>query len=127
MQAHQSFTDLCVFVLVLGAGKLSMALAQVAEKNASWIEHITGPLGALFAMAIGIWWLSNRNSKMDAERAAREAAQDLKDEKNQALRTEELRCVTEALTKTAVIVEQNQEVLRQTTRALDKHHCHKEP
>lgn len=127
MTPHQSFTDLCVFVLVLGAGKLSMALAQTINENSTWLNHITGPLGALFAMAVGIWWLSSRNAKMDAERAAREAAQELKDEKQLEQRTEALRCMTEALTKTTIIVEQNQEVLRQTTRALDKHQCHKQP
>jgi hypothetical protein len=124
MQPHQSFTDLCVIALTLTTGKICMMLAQVVTPaDAALIDKITGPFGALVAMAIGIWYLSLRNKKMDAKLEERQKIQDAKDAENLKKSEESTRVMTEALVKTSMIVEQNQRIIERCVEALDNHPC----
>ena len=124
MQPHQSFTDLCVFTLSLVTGKVCMMLAQaVSPTDAALIDKITGPFGALVAMAIGIWYLSVRNKKMDAKLEERQKIQDAKEAETLRRSEESVKTMTEALVKTGMIVEQNGRIIERCVEALDNHPC----
>lgn len=124
MQPHQSFTDLCVIALTLATGKVCMLLSQVfTSSDAALIDKITGPFGALVAMAIGIWYLSVRNKKMDAKLEERQKIQDAKETENLKKSEESTKAMTEALVKTSMIVEQNQRIIERCVEALDNHPC----
>lgn len=124
MQPHQSFTDLCVIALTLATGKVCMMLAQVVTPaDAALIDKITGPFGALVAMAIGIWYLSVRNKKMDAKLEERQKIQDAKEAETLRRSEESVKTMTEALVKTGMIVEQNGRIIERCVEALDNHPC----
>lgn len=126
MQPHQSFTDVCVFGLSLLVGKICLITAQVfTPADAALIDKITGPFGALVAMAVGIWYLSTRNKKMDAKLEERQKVQDEKEAENLRRSEESVKAMTEALTKTSIVVEQNQRVIEKCIDALENHPCTK--
>lgn len=124
MQPHQSFTDLCVLAIALGAGKLSITIAQVGPAP-DWLGNLLGPLGALIAMSAGIMWLSARNKKMDEARDIREQLQDKKDAAHIESQAESIRIMTEAVTRSSIIIEQNNRLMETNTRALNNHSCTK--
>ena len=122
MTPHQSFTELCAIAIAVMGGKLFGAVAQTIP-SPDWFDRLTGPLGALFAMGIMIWWLSNRNAKQDAKLDEKQKLQDEKDEAHLQSRVEAMRVMTEALESTKSVVAQNNKILEKTSRALEKHKC----
>jgi hypothetical protein len=115
MNSQEAFTDACALAAAIGAGKISLFLAQAVPSD-TWYSHLIGPGGALFTMAVCIWWLSRRNAVLDEREA-----------KVTEARIESLKQITEALTKSTVIIEQNQEVLHSAADALKRHPCIHQP
>ena len=124
MTPHQSFTDLAAIVIAVIGGKLSIALAQTLNPP-DWIDRITGPLGALVTMAIGIAWLSQRNAKQDAKIEARQAEKDKEDALHKAAQIETAKQLAETNTRLQIAIDQNTRVIETNSRALDKHPCTK--
>jgi len=122
MTPHQSFTELCAIAIAITGGKLFSVAAQTMP-SPDWFERLTGPLGALFAMGIMIWWLSNRNAKQDAKLEEKQKVQDLKDAENLEARIEAMKVMTEALESSKNVVVQNSKILEKVGKALDKHKC----
>lgn len=110
-------------------GKICIMLAQASATTTETllIDKITGPFGALVAMAIGIWYLSVRNKKMDAKLDERQKIQDAKDAETLRIREEAVKTMTEALVKTSMVVEQNQRIIERCVEALDNHPCTEDP
>ena len=122
MTPHQSFTELCAIAIAITSGKLFGVVAQTIP-TPDWFDRLTGPLGALFAMGIMIWWLSNRNAKQDAKLEEKQKMQDIKDDQHLQSRVEAMRVMTEALESTKNVLVQNSKILEKTSRALEKHKC----
>jgi hypothetical protein len=122
MTPHQSFTELCAIAIAITGGKLFGVVAQTIPTS-DWFERLTGPLGALFAMGIMIWWLSNRNAKQDAKLEEKQKMQDIKDDQHLQSRVEAMRVMTEALESTKRVVAQNNKILERNSKALERHKC----
>jgi hypothetical protein len=123
MQPHQSIADVATLGLAVITGKFCLVLAQVPDPSIT--DKLTGPLGALFAMAIGIWYLNERTKKLDAKNDERQKLQDEKDAETLRRSEESVKSMTEALTKTSLVVEQNQRIIEKCVSALDNHPCSK--
>lgn len=135
MTPHQSFCDLSAIAVAYGAGKVSILIAQTIP-SPDWIDKVTGPLGALVTMAIGIWYLSQRNAKQDAKIEERQKITDAKIEERQRHADEKEEVVTQAridmiekltqtISETRAVVAQNTQVIERNSRALDRHPCQK--
>lgn len=122
MTPHQSFTDLATLIFCVVAGKLSIVLAQ-AMNPPDWIDRITGPLGALVVMAIGVAWLSHRNAKQDAKIDERQKCKDADDAAHRAAQIETARQLAETSTRLQIAIEQNSRIIETNSRALEKHPC----
>ena len=122
MTPHQSFTELCAISIAITGGKLFGVVAQTIP-SPDWFDRLTGPLGALFAMGIMVWWLSSRNAKQDAKLEEKQKLQDQRDEAHLQSRVEAMRVMTEALESTKSVVAQINVTLNRNTKALDRHKC----
>jgi len=101
-----------------------MVIAQ--NTSPDWMAPIMGPLGALFCMGVGIWWLSNRNAKQDAKLDENKKEQDELNKATLATQIEATRIMTAALEASKNVLAQNAIVLEKASRSLDKHKCHDE-
>jgi hypothetical protein len=123
MQPHQSIADIITLGVAVITGKVCLVLAQMPDPT--FVEKIAGPLGGIFAMAIAIWYLNERTKKLDAKNDERQKLQDVKDAETLRRSEESVKSMTEALTKTSIVVEQNQRVIERCVDALDNHPCAK--
>jgi hypothetical protein len=123
MQPHQSIADIITLGLAVITGKICLVLAEIPD--ASFIEKLAGPLGGIFAMAIAIWYLNDRTKKLDAKNDERQKLQDVKDAEQLRRSEEHVKSMTEALTKTSIVVEQNQRIIEKCVDALENHPCAK--
>ena len=122
MTPHQSFTDLATFMFCVVAGKISIVLAQTISPP-DWIDRITGPLGALVVMAIGVAWLSHRNAKQDAKIDERQKVKDAEDAAHKIAQIETAKQLAETNTRLQIAIDQNTRIIETNSRALDKHPC----
>ena len=104
------------------AGKISTVVAQTVPAS-DWLDKLTGPLGALVAMGIGIWWLSARNTKQDAKIEAQQKVQDEKDAEHLESRIQSRKIMTEALESTKAVVAHCAVILEKSAKALENHDC----
>ena len=111
MNSQEAFTDAVALAAAITGGKISLFVAQTMPAE-SVFSHLIGPFGGIFTMAVCIWWLSRRNAVLDEREA-----------KVTEARIESLKQITEALTKSTIVIEQNQEVLHSAAEALKKHPC----
>jgi hypothetical protein len=123
MQPHQSIADVITLGLAVITGKICLVLAQMPDP--SFIEKLAGPLGGIFAMAIAIWYLNDKTKKLDAKNDERQKLQDVKDAETLRRSEESVKSMTEALTKTSIVVEQNQRIIERCVDALENHPCSK--
>jgi len=123
MQPHQSIADIITLGVAVITGKVCLVLAQMPDPT--FVEKIAGPLGGIFAMAIAIWYLNERTKKLDAKNDERQKLQDVKDAETLRRSEESVKSMTEALTKTSIVVEQNQRVIEKCIDALGNHPCSK--
>lgn len=121
MQPHQSIVDVVTLGLAVITGKVCLVLAQIPDPTI--VEKLAGPLGGVLAMAIAIWYLNDRTKKLDAKNDERQKLQDVKDAETLRRSEESVKSMTEALTKTSMVVEQNQRILEKCVDALDNHEC----
>lgn len=129
MNHHQTFTDLAALGFAVFAGKISTSIAQTIPAP-DWMDRLTGPLGALVAMAVGIWWLSQRNKKQDEIAEKKDLAREARDDEHLRSRAEAIERMTAALESTKAVIDQNNRVLERSipvtdraARALEKHEC----
>jgi len=127
MTPHQSFTDFAILVVAATAGKLSIVLAQSINAP-DWIDRITGPLGALVTMAIGLWYFSNRNAIQDKKIEERQAAKDKEDADHKLAQLETAKQLADTNARLQIAIDQNTRVIENNSRALNNHPCtHKTP
>lgn len=123
MQTHQSIVDVVTLGLAVITGKICLVLAQLPDPAIA--EKLAGPLGGVVAMAIAIWYLNDRTKKLDAKNDERQKLQDVKDAEALRRSEESVKSMTEALTKTSMVVEQNQRIIEKCVDALENHPCSK--
>ena len=122
MTPHQSFTDLAALILAIFGGKTTALIAQ-ALNPPDWIDRITGPMGNLVTMAIVIWWLQQRNAKMDAKIEDRQKIKDAEDAAHKTAQLETAKQLAETNTRLQIAIDQNTRIIETNSRALDKHPC----
>ena len=104
------------------AGKISTVVAQTVPAS-DWLDKLTGPLGALVAMGIGIWWLSARNTKQDAKIEAQQKVQDEKDAEHLESRIQSMKIMTQELESTKAVGAHCAVILEKSANALENHDC----
>lgn len=121
---HNHFTDAVGIVTALTIGKVTTLIAQT-NAAPDWISQISGPFGAIVTMVIVIWWLSKQNKDQSEKLEARQKVMDDREDMVTAARLESIKQMTEALTKTNAVIEQNNQIIARNSKSLDNHPCAK--
>lgn len=86
-------------------------LATAAESVPEWAKYLMGPFGGLVGTMVAVWWLAKRLNKVE-ENASKQRQSDME------LMINQMRVQTEALTKCAVVMDNNTRCLERVEKKL---------